>query len=137
MTDPITAADLDTAKYISFTTTRKDGRTVSTPVWVVRFGDGYAFTTEPDAGKVKRVRNNPAATVAACDVRGRVKPGTTVHRVTATVATGELAAAVNDAIKGKYRIAYTLAIAPSSLMRRLRGKPVEHGAIVFTLDTPS
>jgi PPOX class probable F420-dependent enzyme len=128
------ANDLSSAKYISFTTSRRNGTTVSTPVWVVAFGDGYAFTTEPEAGKVKRVRNNPAVTVAVCDVRGRVREGTPVLHATATVATGDTAAAVNDAIRGKYRVAYLLAIAPSMLVRRLRGKPVAHGAITFTLN---
>jgi PPOX class probable F420-dependent enzyme len=127
------ANDLSSAKYISFTTTRRDGTAVSTPVWVVAFGDGYAFTTEPEAGKVKRVRNNASVTVAVCDVRGRVREGTPVLQATASVATGDTAVAVNRAIRGKYRIAYTLAIAPSVLMRRLRGKPVAHGAITFTL----
>ena len=126
--------DLSAAKYISFTSTRRNGTQVSTPVWVVAFGDGYAFTTEPEAGKVKRVRNNSAVTIAVCDVRGRVKQGTPVLNATATVVTGDTAAAVNDAIRGKYRIAYLLAIAPGMLMRKLRGKPVAHGAITFTLD---
>jgi PPOX class probable F420-dependent enzyme len=128
------ANDLSSAKYISFTTTRRNGTTVSTPVWVVGFGDGYAFTTEPEAGKVKRVRNNPAVTIAVCDVRGRVREGTPVFHATAAVATGETATAVNDAIRSKYRVAYLLAIAPGMLMRRLRGKPVAHGAITFTLN---
>lgn len=128
------ADDIESAKYISFTTTRRNGTTVSTPVWVVPFGDGYAFTTDPDAGKVKRVRNNPAVTVAVCDVRGRVREGATVHRATAAVPDSATAAAVNDAIKGKYRVAYLLAITPGLIVRRLRGKPTAHGAITFTLD---
>ena len=57
-------ADLDAAKYVSFTTYKKDGNAVSLPVWVVPFEGGYAFTTDHDAFKVKRVRRDPRATLA-------------------------------------------------------------------------
>lgn len=72
-----TAAALDTlgsAKYLSLTTFRKDGSAVATPVWLVRDGDRLLVITDPDSGKAKRLRNNPAVLLSPCDMRGRVKP---------------------------------------------------------------
>ena len=70
-----TALDtLGSAKYISLTTYRKDGTAVATPVWLARSGDALIVITDPDSGKAKRLRNNPAVLVSPCDMRGRVKP---------------------------------------------------------------
>ena len=41
-----------------------------TALWVLPDGDGLAFWTARDTGKVKRIRNNGRVTVAACDFRG-------------------------------------------------------------------
>ena len=60
-----------TAKYMALTTYRRDGTAVSTPVWFVLDDDRLLVVTEADSGKVKRLRNDPKVTVAACDVRGR------------------------------------------------------------------
>jgi PPOX class probable F420-dependent enzyme len=74
----MTTATLDAlgaAKYISLTTYRKDGTPVATPVWLAPDGDALVVMTDPDSGKVKRLRNNPSVLVSPCDMRGRVKPG--------------------------------------------------------------
>ncbi len=66
-------ADLDSlgaGKYLLVTTFRKDGRTVPTPVWMVRDGDALAVWTVADSGKVKRIRNRGDVLLAPCDVRG-------------------------------------------------------------------
>ena len=66
-------ADLDSlgaGKYLLVTTFRKDGRTVPTPVWVVRDGDALGVWTVADSGKVKRIRNRGDVLLAPCDVRG-------------------------------------------------------------------
>jgi PPOX class probable F420-dependent enzyme len=63
---------LGAEKYVSVVTFRRNGTPVATPIWVVRDGDALAIWTGADTGKVKRVRNNPEVTVAACDVRGKV-----------------------------------------------------------------
>jgi uncharacterized protein len=57
-------------KYLLVTTFRKDGRSVPTPVWVVRDGDALGVWTVTDSGKVKRIRNNAEVLVGPCDVRG-------------------------------------------------------------------
>ncbi len=74
-----TALDiLGSAKYISLTTYRADGTAVATPVWLARSGDALILITDPNSGKVKRLRSNPAVLVSPCDMRGRVKPGAVV-----------------------------------------------------------
>jgi PPOX class probable F420-dependent enzyme len=61
---------LGSEKYALLTTFRKDGRAVATPLWVMPDGDGIAFWTVRDSGKVKRIRNSGRVTVTACDLRG-------------------------------------------------------------------
>ncbi len=66
-------AALDRARYISLATFRRSGAAVETPVWfAARDGRLYVFSAA-DAGKVKRLRNDPRIRVAVCDVRGRVR----------------------------------------------------------------
>jgi len=68
-------AELDAAKYIAFVSYRKDGTPVSTAVWVVPYEDGYAFTTDPDSWKIKRILKNPNVTIQASNVRGSQSVG--------------------------------------------------------------
>jgi uncharacterized protein len=63
---------LKTEKYISLVTFRKDGTAVATPVWFAESGGKLYVKTRADAGKVKRVRRNPAVRVAPCTFRGSV-----------------------------------------------------------------
>ncbi len=129
-------AELDRAKYISFTSYKRNGDAVSLPVWVASVDGGYAFTTEGSAYKVKRVRNNPSVTVQASTFRGKVLPGSVAYTGTAEVLEGAAAEAVRTAIKRKYRITYLLAIAPGEWIATLRKKPTDVVAIKVTL-TPA
>ena len=113
--------DLDAAKYVSFTTYKKDGNPVSLPVWVVPFEGGYAFTTDHDAFKVKRVRRDSRATLAVCTFKGQVAPDATVHVGTAVVLDGPDSKRVAALVRKKYRVMY-LAIIAQSAVRRLFGK---------------
>ena len=59
-------------RYISLETYRKNGQAVRTPVWFAE-SDGQLYVyTLAEAGKAKRLRNNPRARMAPCDTRGRV-----------------------------------------------------------------
>ena len=113
--------DLDAAKYVSFTTYKKDGNPVSLPVWVVPFEGGYAFTTDHDAFKVKRVRRDSRATLAVCTFKGQVAPDATVHIGTAVVLDGPDSKRVAALVRKKYSVMY-LAIIAQSAVRRLFGK---------------
>ena len=113
--------DLDAAKYVSFTTYKKDGNPVSLPVWVVPFEGGYAFTTDHDAFKVKRVRRDSRATLAVCTFKGQVAPGATVYQGTAVLLDGPDSKRVAALVRKKYSVMY-LAIIAQSAVRRLFGK---------------
>jgi PPOX class probable F420-dependent enzyme len=59
-------------KYALIVTFRRNGKSVPTPTWFGVGQDGNVYThTFADAGKVKRLRNNPRVLLAPCDVRGK------------------------------------------------------------------
>ncbi len=64
--------DLSDARYFNLATFRKTGAAVETPVWFAGVAPTYYVFSEGRAGKVKRIRANGRARVAACDVRGRI-----------------------------------------------------------------
>jgi PPOX class probable F420-dependent enzyme len=90
------------SRYVQLTTFRRDGRAVVTPVWAVRRGDELLVWTNPDAGKVKRVRATKRVRLVPCTVRGRAR-GLPVDG-TARVLPPQEAPAVLDAIARKYGV---------------------------------
>jgi PPOX class probable F420-dependent enzyme len=107
--------DLDKARYVSFTSVKRDDTAVSTPVWLVPFEDGYAFITDADSFKVRRIRNNPKVTLRVSNVRGRVRPDAMVHEGIAAVQTSEQSIGVEALIRKKL-----LAIQFGDAVRRVR-----------------
>jgi len=59
--------------YISLETFKKDGNGVKTPVWAAPLDGKLVVMSAGDAFKVKRLRRDPHARVAACDMRGNVR----------------------------------------------------------------
>jgi hypothetical protein len=59
-------------KYISLESFRRSGQGVATPVWFVESGGALYIYSLANAGKVKRIRNNPRVRIAPCTLRGRV-----------------------------------------------------------------
>lgn len=57
-------------QYINLITYRKSGETVATPVWFVHENQRLYVMTGRNAGKVKRIRNNPTVQIEPCDARG-------------------------------------------------------------------
>jgi PPOX class probable F420-dependent enzyme len=77
---------LGSPTYVRFTTFRKSGDAVSTPVWFAPdLAGAYVFSTDASSGKVKRLRHTPRVEVAASDVRGRVAAGAPTYSGTAEV----------------------------------------------------
>jgi PPOX class probable F420-dependent enzyme len=77
---PEAIGQLAGAKYLNLETFRKTGAGVRTPVWFARdvlpsAPDITVFYiySEADAGKVKRIRNNPNVRVAPCTMLGDVR----------------------------------------------------------------
>ncbi len=92
------------ANYVSFTSYRKDGSAVSTPVWIAPAGGKLYFFSEVGAYKVKRIRRNPAVTLQPCDVRGRTIPGSPVVEGTARVLDHAETPRIRKIINRKYRL---------------------------------
>lgn len=118
----MTIPEIDDAKYISFVSFRKDGTPAPTPVWCVPYEGGYAFTTEMNSWKVKRILANPKVTIQVCNMRGRVKPGTNVYSGTAELLDADATGEVRERVKRKYRIAYQLLIERSDRKAARRGE---------------
>ena len=125
--------DLDrlaAAKYLLFTTFRKDGTAVPTPVWVARDGNDLVLTTAPDAGKVKRIRRDGTARVAPCTMRGK-PTGAEVPAHARLLDAADVRHA-QRLIARKYWVLGRVGLLTSQL-RRGRSGP---GAIAITLDRP-
>lgn len=60
-------------KYLNLETYRKNGAAVATPVWFAEEVRVFYVYSLANAGKVKRIRNNPRVRVMPCDVRGKPK----------------------------------------------------------------
>lgn len=93
---------LEGHQYINLTTFRKTGEPVSTPLWFALHEGRLHATTEPDSGKMKRIRNNPSVLLAPCNAWGKEK-GPRIEGLARSVEdepTGEAEAALNE----KYRI---------------------------------
>jgi uncharacterized protein len=85
MSDAI--AQFANAKYFSLESFRKTGVGVRTPVWFAQdvthgasadaAGGKVVFYvySAPEAGKVKRIRNNPKVRIAPCTIRGQLRGG--------------------------------------------------------------
>ena len=66
-------SELKNQQYILLKTFRKNGEAVATPVWFAQEGEQLYITTDGNAGKVKRIRNNGKVLLAPCDARGNVR----------------------------------------------------------------
>lgn len=124
--------DLGTPRYIRFTNFRRTGAAVSTPVWFAPMGDEWVFSTAPNAGKVKRLRNDPRVEITASDVRGRVKPGTPVFSGTARLLDDDEATAAAAAMAKRYGWQWTL-LRTSERLRGLVGIKADPAYIGVTL----
>ena len=95
-----TFADVAKAQYVLLTTFTKDGRPKQTPVWAAPDGERLLVITQEKSWKVKRIRNTPRVTLAACDMGGRPK-GEAIE-ATAAILDKSQTGAVYDAIGREY-----------------------------------
>lgn len=132
----MSTSPLADAKYVSFTTFRKNGTPVSTPVWIAPLGDQLVFMTNDNVGKTKRLAHTTKVELRECDVRGRVKDGTPVVTGTAVVVRDEAGQKrARDAVKAKYGLlarGFELASLVGKVIPML--KPAPRAAIYVTLD---
>lgn len=97
-----TFAEIAKSDYILLTTFTKDGRAKPTPIWAAAEGSRMLVITQEQSWKVKRIRNTPRVTIAACDMRGRPK-GEAIEAI-ATVLDKSHNSAVYAAIGKRYGI---------------------------------
>ena len=94
-------------KYLSFTTFKRSGDAVATPVWAVALDNGeLGFWTSSGSGKAKRLAHTAKVTLQPSDARGKVKDGTTAVTAQARLVTPDdpLYSEVQQKVKAKYGV---------------------------------
>ena len=123
---------LGRAPYVLLTTYKRDGTAVSTPVWVVRDGDELLIWTNPDAGKVKRIRRDGHCEIGPCTMRG--KPLGAPIPATASILEADRVAAVKPLLVRKYGWQARMTQL-GDVFQRLLGRPaMPVGAVAIRLD---
>lgn len=117
-------------RYMAFTTFRRNGEAVRTPVWVARLGDEtVGFTTAASSGKVRRLAHNDDVVVSPCSMRGVVACGAPQWHGTARVVRGAEYTQVRAAISRRYR----LQLSVMDLVARIRRRREDEVGIIVTL----
>ena len=63
---------LESEKYISLETYRRNEQHVRTPVWFVIKNDLVYVVTRDQTGKIKRIRHNQQVKIASCTIKGNI-----------------------------------------------------------------
>lgn len=123
-------------KYMAFTTYRKNGVAVTSPVWVVPVDGGkVGFWTSSASGKAKRLAHTAKITMQPSDVRGRVKPGSVAVTGTAVLSTGPELAELSPKLKKKYGVMVPISKLFNTVGHIGKGSfPYADRAVIITLD---
>jgi uncharacterized protein len=113
-------------QYMNLVTYRKSGEGVKTPVWFAQDGNRLVMLTQPAAGKLKRIRNNPCVQIAPSDVRGNPL-GATIEAQARILSASEYKHA-EQIISKKYSLVY----AALRIQAKLRGQNMERVFIEIT-----
>ena len=65
-------SEIESQKYISLETYKKNNQSVKTPVWFVIKNNLVYVVTRDQTGKVKRLRNNQNVKIATCTIKGKI-----------------------------------------------------------------
>jgi uncharacterized protein len=104
MTQTLPFPNLQGQQYASLVTFRKSGEGVPTPVWFAQEGNKLYVVTLANAGKAKRIRNNPKVTLAPCTASGKVT-GSSIE-ATARVLSDAEGEHANKVLEKKYGLIY-------------------------------
>jgi uncharacterized protein len=121
-------------KYVSLTSFKSDGTGVATPMWFVRENGHLLVETDAASYKTRRIRHNPAVTVAECTASGRLK-GEAVPAHAEFLPESERAR-VERLIAQKYRADKVLVLPVYRLVQKLRGRSVREEKPVVLSITP-
>lgn len=106
---------------VLFTTYRRNGTPVGTPVSIAVDGQCAFVRTWNSAGKLKRIRNNPHVEIAPSTWRGRVTgPAIRAH---ATILSAAEAAHASQLLVRKHPLLHGVIV---PLLHRLRGNTTMH-----------
>lgn len=127
-----------------FTTFKKNGDAVATPVWIAPVGaEQLGFTTSDSTWKVKRLGRDSRARLQPCSRMGAPIEGTPITNATAeVVSAGPLLGQVQAAIKAKYGFQVALLHGVQSVMSRFQrrqDRPAAVGnnvVVIITFDRP-
>lgn len=124
-------------KYLLFTTFRRDGTPVSTPVWSVPLGPGQlGFWTSSGSGKAKRLAHTSRVTLQPCDGRGRTAPGTEPIEATAKLVSGSDMEEIRRKIVEKYGFMTKVTKLVGTIAGIVRGKRIPYGDRGVIVDLP-
>ena len=87
---------------VSIRTYKKDKTPITTPVWVADFSDSLVVTTNINAGKVKRVRNNGKATIYTTNQNGSKKLSESLDLEASLIEDVDMKKQATDTIRKKY-----------------------------------
>lgn len=122
--------ELRHGRYVSLTTFRRNGTGVATPVWYAVEGDQLYAWTRTDSWKVRRLRDDPRAVVALCDVRGNTAPDAVGVEGTARLLEGEELRHVRRLLARKYTWQFWMVDWPATVAR-LGKRPHTGIAVTF------
>jgi PPOX class probable F420-dependent enzyme len=108
---------LQAGNYMSFSTRKRSGEFVATPVWFAPYEGSYYVFSAGNAGKVKRLRNFSESTVAPCTATGKVT-GNALDTEAFVLETAEDEATALRALHRKYGVQMWVA----DFFSRLTGK---------------
>ncbi len=118
-------------QYVELTTFRRNGKGVSTPVWIAPDGEDLLVVTVDGTGKTKRLALTARVELRPCSVRGEVAPGApryagraSVHRDAAAIAR------VKRAIGAKYGWWYRALTLVEPVLDRLPGRKPRASIVV-------
>ena len=94
--------DFSNVEYINLVTYKKDKTPITTPVWVADFSDSLVVTTNINAGKVKRVRNNGKATIYTTNQNGSKKLSESLDLEASLIEDVDMKKQATDTIRKKY-----------------------------------
>ncbi|OBK43437.1 PPOX class F420-dependent oxidoreductase [Mycobacterium sp. 1081908.1] len=93
--------ELSHARYLLLRSFRRDGTPVDTPIWFGLDGEGLVFRTKVGP-KTRRLAARRDVELAACDYRGRVRPGASTLAGRATILSGADAERANRVLHKRY-----------------------------------
>lgn len=97
-------AELSGSRYALLRSFRRDGASVDTPIWFAFDGDSLLFRTKVGP-KTRRLTTRSDVELAACDYRGRMRPGATAASWVpgrATILAGDEAERANRVLRRRY-----------------------------------